>query len=144
MGAKMTWSEKLASSKPHEVKPVRTALAGMKKGEIMLVPSAKIIDDFIRTIPLGKSVDVNTLRRKLSRKYRAEVTCPIATGFQLRTVAEAAYEAHKKGAGLSAITPVWRVLDEHTPTTKKLSCGAGFILKQRVREGLRGSPADLA
>jgi len=51
-------------------------------------------------------------------------------------VAEAAYEAYKKGAKLSAVTPVWRVLDEHTPTTKKLSCGAGFILDQRAREGL--------
>jgi hypothetical protein len=54
----------------------------------------------------------------------------------LRTVAEAAYEAHKKGAELRTITPVWRVLDERTPTTKKLSCGPGFILKQRAKEGL--------
>lgn len=136
MKAKKTWDEKLVSGKPHEVKPAPMDIAGMKKGEIMLIPSPKIVDNFIKTIPAGKSMDVRTLRHKLARKYGADVTCPITMGFHLRTVAEAAYEAHKKGAKLSAVTPVWRVLDERTPTTKKLSCGAGFILKQRAREGL--------
>jgi hypothetical protein len=136
MKTKKSWTEKLNASKPHEVKPAPIDIAGMKAGQIMLVPTARIVDDFIRTIPKGSSMDVLTLRKRLARKYRAEVTCPITTGFHLKTVAEAAFEALERGARLSAVTPVWRVLDEKSPTTKKLSCGPSFIEKQRSREGL--------
>ena|SRR5712664_3726122 len=47
-------------------------------------------------------------------------------GFHLRTVAEAAYEAYRQGTKLAEIAPFRRVLNAHTPTTKKLSCGAAF------------------
>jgi hypothetical protein len=136
MQRKKTWEEKLHSGRAHEVKPAPMDIAGMKAGEIMLVPSAEIVDAFIRTIPAGASMDVRTLRKKLARKFRAEVTCPITTGYHLRTVAEAAYEAHVQGAKLRDITPFWRVLDAATPTTERLACGAGFVAEQRAREGL--------
>ena len=136
MKSKTTWAEKLNSSKPHAVKPAPIDIAGMKAGQIMLVPSARIVDDFIRTIPKGVSMDVKTLRQKLARKYKAQVTCPITTGYHLKTVAEAAFEAHQQGAKLREITPIWRVLDEHTPTTKRLSYDPAFIMDQRAREGL--------
>jgi len=136
MKAKQTWAEQLNSSKPHEVKPAPISIAGMKAGQIMLVPSAMIVDDFIRSIPKGSSMDVPTLRKRLARKYRAEVTCPITTGFHMKTVAEAAFEALENGPRLSAVAPIWRVLDKDSPTTKRLSCGPGFITKQRAREGL--------
>ena len=134
--AKKTWTEKFTAPVRHEVKPVPLDIAGMKKGEIMLIPSPRIIDAFVRKIPRGTSMDVKTLRQKLARRYKAEVTCPITTGFHLRTVAEAAYEAHMQGADVDEITPFWRVLDADTPTTKKLACGASFVARQRSREGL--------
>lgn len=136
MKAPRSWTEKLASGPRHEVKPAPIDIAGMKAGQIMLVPSPAIVDAFIRQIPRGTSMDVRTLRHRLARRYRAEVTCPITMGFQLRTVAEAAYEAYARGTPLSDVTPVWRVLDADTPTTGRLSCGADFILEQRRREGL--------
>jgi hypothetical protein len=136
MKSETTWTEKLNSPKRHEVKPAPINIAGMKAGQIMLVPTAKIVDDFIRTIPKGVSMDVKTLRAKLARKYKAEVTCPITTGYHLKTVAEAAFEAHQQGAKLREITPIWRVLDQSTPTTKRLSYDPAFIMDQRVREGL--------
>jgi hypothetical protein len=136
MKSKTTWTEKLNSPKRHEVKPAPINIAGMKAGQIMLVPTAKIVDDFIRTIPKGVSMDVKTLRAKLARKYKAEVTCPITTGYHLKTVAEAAFEAHQQGAKLREITPIWRVLDQSTPTTKRLSYDPAFIMDQRAREGL--------
>jgi hypothetical protein len=106
----------------------------MKAGEIMLVPTPRIVDAYIRTIPAGKGMDVKTLRQKLASKYKAEVTCPITMGYHLRTVAEAAWEAHQGGAKLSEITPFWRVLDESTPTTARLACGMDFVTRQRKRE----------
>ena len=74
--------------------------------------------------------------RVFARRYKAEVTCPITTGFHLRAVAEVALEKLKGGAQLSQITPFWRVLDENAPTTAKLSCGPGFVKRQRKAEGI--------
>src|ERR1700730_4612091 len=136
MKTSRSWADKLNSAKAPEVKPAPIDIAGMKKGEIMLVPSPRIVDDFSRSIPKGTSMDVRTLRKHLAKRHGAEVTCPITMGFHLRTVAEAACEAHERGAKLSEITPVWRVLDADAATTKKLSRGPAFILEQRRREGL--------
>lgn len=131
-----TWSEKFNDPRPHQVKPAPKDIAGMKKGEIMLIPSPKIIDAFIRTIPKGTEMDVPTMRKKLAKKYKAQVTCPITTGFHLRAVAENALEAKERGAKLAEITPFWRVLDRDAPTTARLSCGVDFVVQQRRREGL--------
>jgi hypothetical protein len=136
---KKGWTDRLNDPRPHEVKPAPINIAGMKAGEIMLVPTARIVDTFIRTIPSGQSMDVKTLRQELARKYKAEVTCPITTGYHLRTVAEAAWEAHQSGARLSEITPFWRVLDEATPTTSRLACGADFVIRQREKEKIAAS-----
>jgi hypothetical protein len=111
-------------------------IAGMKMGEIMLIPSPAIVARFIDGIPRGESMDVKTFRRKLALRYKAEVTCPITTGFHLRTVAEAALEAHKQGKALTEITPFWRVLDAEAPTTAKLSCGTAFVARMRRQEGI--------
>ena len=132
----LSWTEKLAAAKPHEVKPAPIDIAGMKAGEIMLVPSPRIVDDFIRSLPHGTAMDIPTLRKRLAAQYQAAVTCPITMGFQLRIVAEAACEAHAQGRVLAEITPVWRVLDETAPTMQRLGSGADFILRQRAREGL--------
>lgn len=132
-----SWADKLNAATAHEVKRMPRDIAGMKKGELALVPSARIVDDFIRSIPKGTCVSIWEMRQALARKYRAEVTCPVYTGYHLRTVAEAACEAYARGARLRDITPVWRVLDAAAPTIGKLSAEkAAFIAAQRAREGL--------
>ena len=131
-----TWTEKFNGAQAPEVKPAPLDIAGMKKGEIMLIPTPKIIDAFIAKIPRGQAMDVKTLRARLAKRHKAEVTCPITTGFHLRAVAEVALEKLKGGAKLSDITPFWRVLDENAKTTAKLSCGVAFVKKQRKAEGL--------
>ncbi|MDQ8729962.1 hypothetical protein [Bradyrhizobium sp. LHD-71] len=131
-----TWTEKFNSPSTHQIKSVPVDIAGMKKGEVMLIPTPKIIDAFIAGIPRGICLDVKTLRARLAKKYKAEVTCPITTGFHLRAVAEVAIEKLKRGAKPCEVTPFWRVLDENAPTTAKLSCGAAFVQKQRKAEGI--------
>ena len=64
MRKRKSWTDKLKSAKPHEVKPAPMDFAGMRKGEIMLVPSPQIIDAFIRELPRGRSMDVGTLRQR--------------------------------------------------------------------------------
>ena len=97
MKRRKTWNEKLASAKPHEVKPAPIDIAGMKAGEIMLVPSPQVIDAFIRTIPRGTSLGIPELRKRLAAQHQAAVTCPITFGILLRMVAEAAYESVQQG-----------------------------------------------
>ena len=141
MRKRKSWADKLRSAKPHQVKPAPIDIAGMRKGQIMLVPSPQIIDAFIRGIPKGRRMDARTLRDELARAHGAEVTCPITTGILLRMVAEAACEAHEQGVTAAEITPVWRVLAKDAPMLKKLSFGPGFILEQQRAEGCEASGA---
>lgn len=129
-----TWTEKLNDPTPHQIKPAPVDIAGMKKGQIMLVPTARMIDEFMRALPLGATTDVKAMRRTLAERYEAEVTCPIYTGYHVRTVAEAALEALRLGADVSEITPFWRVLDEASPTTGRLADGIAFVSRQRAKE----------
>ena len=133
---KKTWTDKLADPRPPVVKPAPIAIAGMQVGQIMLVPTARLIDDFIRDIPRGRSMDARALRAALAAAHGAEVTCPITTGFHLRTVAEAAWEAVARGVPITKVTPFWRVLDTHSPTLAKLSFDTAFIRDRRALEGL--------
>jgi hypothetical protein len=136
MRKRKSWAEKLHSAKPAEVKPAPMDFAGMRKCQIMLVPSPQIIDAFIRHIPKGRRVDVKTMRDALAHAHGAEVACPITTGILLRMVAEAACEAHEQGVRTADITPVWRVLPKDAPMLGKLSFGPSFILEQQRAEGL--------
>lgn len=134
--ARKTWKEKLFEGNEVQVKPVPTNIAGMKKGQVMLIPSGKIIDDFVKTIQKGKYVPIQEMRAALAKAHKAEVTCPITTGFHVRAVCEYAYECYQQGSSLEDITPFWRVLDEKTPTLKKLSIPTEFIAKRWSEEGL--------
>ena len=119
-----------------KIRPSPRTFSDVVEGDVMLVPTARQVDEFMRAIPAGTSMDVRTLRRQLALKHGAEVTCPVYTGYHLRTVAEAAHEALQRGAPLDGITPFWRVLDEAAPTTGRLTFGAGFVQQRRRAEGL--------
>lgn len=131
-----TWTAKLADPRPHAVNPAPINIAGMKAGQLMLVPTARLVDGFIRSSPRGHSMDVRALRAGLATAHGAEVCRPITTGFHLRTVAEAAWEALANGTPVASIAPVWRMLDAASPTLTKLSFDLGFIRGQRALEGL--------
>jgi hypothetical protein len=135
-GQKRTWAERLHDGKAHQVKPAPIAIAGMKAGQIMLVPTALMVDAFIRTLPQGRSLSARQLRDAMAAAHGAEVTCPITTGFHLRTVAEAMWEALADGTPVARLTPVWRVLPPDSPTLRKLSFDSAFIGRQRGAEGL--------
>lgn len=133
-----SWSEKRADPTPHQVKIMPVTRAGVEKGGRMLLPSVRLIDDFIRAVPKGAFVSTMDMRQALARRHKADGCCPVYTGYHLRTCAEAAIEDHMRGVPLGKITPVWRVLDEAAPTLKKLtSKGRAFIAAQRTKEGLQ-------
>jgi hypothetical protein len=141
-GVKKSWVEKMKAARPHEVTRAPLSVGGVRKGEKLLIPSPQIIEDYIRTIPAGESRDIASLRKTLAAKFGADQTCPIATGVQLRTLAEAAYEALGAGRTLDEITPFWRVLDEQAPVTQKLACGKDFVARRRAWEGVKPAAND--
>jgi len=116
------------------VKPAPVDIAGMRAGQMMLVPTTRLIAEFMAAVPPGRFVTVVAMRAELARRWGAEVTCPIYTGYHLRTVAEAALEAHETGVPVEAITPFWRVLDEASPTTGRLPDGPAFVCRRRAAE----------
>ena len=91
-----SWTDRLNAPAELLVKPAPVSIAGMRAGQIMLVPTARMIADFMSAIPPGQTVDTKAMRRELAERHHAEVTCPIYTGYHLRTVAEAALEAHAR------------------------------------------------
>lgn len=132
-----SWNDKRADPAPHQVKVMDVTRAGVEKGGRMLLPSVRLIDDFIRAVPKGQFVATAEMRATLAMRHKADGCCPVYTGYHLRTCAEAALEDHARGVPIPKITPVWRVLDETAPTPKKLSVkGRAFIEAQRKRERL--------
>ena len=131
-----SWAEKLNDGREPLVEISDKGFAGIIAGQRMLIPTPKLINEYIRQIPKGKAVDSSTIRKDLAMEHGAEVTCPLTTGIFLRIVAEAAYEEYQKGKPLTEITPFWRVINEGSPTAKKLTFGIDFLKEQRAKEGL--------
>lgn len=118
------------------IKPTPCTVGDVVEGQVMLVPTARQVDDAIRDIAPGASMNVRQLRDAVARRHGAEVSCPVYTGYHLRTVAEAAAEDLRRGAPMESVTPFWRVLDAKTPTTGRIGAAAKIVAEQRRREGL--------
>jgi hypothetical protein len=131
-----TWAEKLNIDCRPVIEKADKDFAGIKAGQIMLIPTPKIVDAYMRQIPEGTRVGKETIRKDLAAEYHAEITCPLTTGIFIRIAAEAAYEEYKKGQPLNKITPFWRVISEKSPTAKKLTFGTKFLKEQQRKEGI--------
>lgn len=129
-----TWQEKLHNGKSAQVKPLEKTFAGMPVGSLMYISTPSIIDEYVRQVPKGKSLQVAQLRDELARQNQAEFTCPLSTGIFLRIVAEAAYESLQAGTSEDAITPFWRVIEPNSKLALKLTFEPGFIELKRQQE----------
>src|SRR5262245_39302801 len=97
------WTEELNRDPEPAVKPMPQGGTGLRNGDLVLLPSARLVDDFIRAIPKCKSVSLLDMRTKLAKRHKADGTCPVYLGYRLRTVAEAAFEALGRGVALKKI-----------------------------------------
>ena len=71
-----TWEEKLNIDRRPIIEKADKDFAGIKTGQMMLIPTPKLVDAYIRQIPKGTHVDMLTIRKDLAAEYHAEVTCP--------------------------------------------------------------------
>ena len=108
-----TWREKFETRKKPEV------VDDPRGRGKMLIPTPRLIDSLIRSVPRGKLVTVDQIREKLARDFRADLTCPLATGWFIRIVAEAAEEEGSKD-----MTPYWRVIRRDGSLIEKFPGGA--------------------
>lgn len=133
---KKSWKEKLDIDRKPIIEKADKDFGGIRAGQMMLIPTPRLVDAYIRQIPRGKTVDIPTMRKDLAAEYHAEVTCPLTTGIFVRIAAEAAYEEYANGKPLSQITPFWRVINEKSPAAKKLTFGTALLREQRKKEGI--------
>lgn len=136
MATKKTWIEKLNSEKPSKVKRIDVDFADIPANSKMFIATPLIIDKYIKQIPKGKAVSLQTIRKDLAIENKADYTCPVTTGIFLRIVAEAAYEKYTQTKSLRGVTPFWRVIKPHSPLAKKLSFGQAFLLEQIKKENI--------
>lgn len=134
MAKKKTWIEKLEEEKAPQVKCLEKDFADMEAGSLMLIATPKIIEAYLKTIGLGKSISLKTMRKELALEYQADYTCPVTTGIFLRIVAEANYEKWQKGSSIETIAPFWRVIDPKSALAEKLSFGKEFLVERMESE----------
>jgi hypothetical protein len=136
MATKKTWTDKLNADKKPQVKHIDFAFADIPADSNMFIATPKIFDDYIKNIPKGKTVAVQTMRKDLALNHNADYTCPVTTGIFLRIVAEAAYEKYQQTQSFKGITPFWRAIDPNSALAKKLTFGQGFLVEQLEKEVL--------
>jgi hypothetical protein len=133
-----SWSEKSAEPRRAEVKTCPKDFADIKAGQRMLLPTPHDIEAVVRKLKRGASLDMRGLRSALASRYKAEVSCPVVTGIQLRTLAEAIGEQLDKGVSQADVAPVWRVMPPDAPIWRKLENGRNKLMELRRAEGLDG------
>ena len=131
-----SWTEKRDTNKEIQVKINDKKLADIPAGTRMLIPSPKIVDDFVKTIPNGSFIITKDLRNRLAIQYDAEMTCPLVTGIFLRIISEAAYEEYQLDKNIEKITPFWRVVDPDSRLANKLTFGTGFLIQNQANENI--------
>jgi hypothetical protein len=103
---------------------------GQKAGDRMLIPSPKLIEDYVNQSKKGTFIDPFQMRKDLAVELGADFTCPMTTGIFTRIMAEKNLELH--GDDYQAMTPFWRLVEPKSDLAKKLSCGREVI--QNLRE----------
>ena len=135
--ANKTWIEKRDCDKSFKIKTIDKKFADIPEGSKMFISTPKIIDDYIKNIPFGKSTELSIMRNDLAIDYQADKTCPVTTGIFLRIISEASYMELKQGKVIDEVTPFWRIVNPKSKLANKLECGIEFIEKQRENEGIK-------
>ena len=132
--AKKTWKEKFENGKQPQIKTIDKAFWGMDKGSRMLIPTPKLIQNYIYHCEKGNFSDVQTIRNDLALETGADFACPMTSGIFLRIVCEYHYEKWQLNAEATDICPFWRMVDPKSELAKKLSFSQDFIEEMRLKE----------
>ena len=131
------WTAKFNLKKLPKRVQIDKDFAGIKAGSWLYVGTPKLIDDYVRNIPVGNTRTIVRLRNELARKNKCDATCPVSTAIFLRICAEAAIEQLNKGATVTEVSPFWRVIDPDSTIAKKIHIDSQWIAHQRDVESVR-------
>jgi hypothetical protein len=134
MGRKKSWQDKFDGANAPHVSILRTPFAGVPAGGRLFIAAPALLDDWISSIPPGRTEVVGAFRQAMAARHAADATCPTSTGIFLRIVAERACEQIASGHQPSRVTPFWRVVEPDSALAAKLPCGVDFIATQREIE----------
>ena len=133
---KKTWKEKLDNGKEPFVGVMNRTVGGVSAGGMMLIPTPRQVDVYIRTIPKRTGKTPQEMGADLAKEAGADVTCPMCVGIFLRIAAEAAHEELLLGKKESDITPFWRIIPPKAKVRQKLTFGDAIVDQLRKTEGL--------
>ena len=131
-----TAAERLKESKPEKRVVLDKDFAGVKAGQTLYVANPKVVNQYVREIPVGQSRTTVQMREDLAKRRDADATCPVSTAIFLRISAQAAIDELEGGRSKEDIAPFWRVLRASDKITAKLSIDRQWIDTQRALEGL--------
>jgi 6-O-methylguanine DNA methyltransferase, DNA binding domain len=98
-----------------------------------VIPAPAEVDAVMKTVPPGRLITIDEIRRRLACKHRATIACPITTGIFAWIAAHAADEAAQDGA--TEITPYWRTLKAGGELNPKHPGGVARLQKLLLAEG---------
>ena len=82
----------------------------MPEGIKMLIPTPKIVDQYVCNIPKSNFKSVKSLRKDMAVDFDAQMSCPMVTGISLRIISEAVYEEHMLGIKNNAVLESCRII----------------------------------
>ncbi len=132
--APKTWKEKLDNGKEPFVGTMNRAISGVPAGGLMLIPTPRQVDNYIKSIPKGTGKTPEDMAADLAKEAGADITCPMSTGIFVRIASEAAHEDMK--VGMKGVTPFWRIIPPKAKVRMKLTFGEAIIDQLRKEEGL--------
>jgi hypothetical protein len=106
---------------------LRTGANG--KTRRVLIPTARMLDDFVRRLPFGKASDIAAMKKQFASDAGADLTCPVTVRLHLQSVCEAAMHAER-----AEPTPFWRLIGADDATAKKVRGAPELIRQMRARE----------
>lgn len=135
MGTKTkSWREKLEDNKGlPKVEPITDKMSKRWGEGTVVIPAPIEVNDIMNTVPEGKLITIDHIRKKLAEKHSASIGCPLTTGIFAWISAHAANEAAFEGK--TDITPYWRTLKTGGIINEKYPGGINYQKQLLEREG---------
>ena len=134
---KKSWKEKLDSGEEAHVGTMTRTISGVPAGGMMLIPTPRQVDTYIRSIPKGVSKTTKEMGDDLAKQANADISCPLCIGIFTRIAAEAAHEEMVEGKSAQEVTPFWRIIPPEAKVRPKLTFGEAIVDQLRKEEGLQ-------
>ncbi len=134
MKSKKTWREKLLDSKGlPKVVSLKENARKHWRANTMAVPSPLEVNRIMARIPKGKLITIENIRKKVARKHKADIGCPLTCGIFSWIAAHAAIE--EEAEGKNQVTPYWRTLKTGGELNPKYPGGTEEQKKRLEAEG---------